>query len=298
MRQEECDVPVHEPFECDPQSARDPFDHVYWGTVSLSIADDYYILFRDPTPFEDGDDAPLSLPVFRKRLQETLIVDQASFVWRYAGKLTQPQAAKVQDKINIEFKKRFSSPSCVSKYISSTKYGSELRLRGFLLCDVNFDDTIWVVPHAPGALTFLAQRSPKLDYLSRVPVNHCVRLQLWFEKESLLDSEIERLRFREELFQRAYRKCFNQQILEIPSALSTISATEVVKVFSGAEYRIRAVDGNTYKMTLAVSNTPRKQRCGSRKSSRRSCTIDVMVLSQTRRWSTGYKTLHRRFWQS
>jgi len=46
-----------------------------------------------------------------------------------------------------------------------------------------------------------------------------------------------------------YHKCFNQQILEILSMLSTISATEVDKEFSDAEYRIRAVDGNTHKMT-------------------------------------------------
>jgi hypothetical protein len=48
-----------------------------------------------------------------------------------------------------------------------------------------------------------------------------------------------------------YHKCFNQQILD-PSALSTISATEIVKAFSDAKYRICAVDGNTYKMTLPI----------------------------------------------
>jgi len=49
-----------------------------------------------------------------------------------------------------------------------------------------------------------------------------------------------------------YRKCFNQQILEIPSALGTIPATEVVKEFGDAKYRIRSVDGNTHKMTLPI----------------------------------------------
>jgi len=46
-----------------------------------------------------------------------------------------------------------------------------------------------------------------------------------------------------------YRKCFNHQILEIPSALNTISATEIVKEFSGVKYHVSSVDGNTYKMT-------------------------------------------------
>jgi hypothetical protein len=50
-----------------------------------------------------------------------------------------------------------------------------------------------------------------------------------------------------------YRKCFNQQILEMPSTLSTISATEVLKEFSGAEYRINSVDGNEYKMTALIN---------------------------------------------
>ena len=50
-----------------------------------------------------------------------------------------------------------------------------------------------------------------------------------------------------------YRKCFNQQILEIPSALSTISAIPAVKEFSGAEYRMSSVDGNECKMTALIN---------------------------------------------
>jgi len=49
-----------------------------------------------------------------------------------------------------------------------------------------------------------------------------------------------------------YHKCLNQQILEIPSALSTIPATEVLKEFSGTKYRINSIDGNTYKMTTPI----------------------------------------------
>jgi hypothetical protein len=47
-----------------------------------------------------------------------------------------------------------------------------------------------------------------------------------------------------------YRKCFNHQILEMPSTLSTISATVVDKEFSGAKYRICSVDGNMHRMTF------------------------------------------------
>ena len=49
-----------------------------------------------------------------------------------------------------------------------------------------------------------------------------------------------------------YRKCFNQQILEIPSTLSTVPATDV-KVFSDAKYRINSVDGNMYNMTSLIN---------------------------------------------
>jgi len=62
---------------------------------------------------------------------------------------------------------------------------------------------LWVMPHAPGALTFLAQMSPILDYLSKIPVNHCVRIHLKFKKESPPESIIERLRLQEYLFLRA-----------------------------------------------------------------------------------------------
>jgi hypothetical protein len=47
-----------------------------------------------------------------------------------------------------------------------------------------------------------------------------------------------------------YRKCFNHQILEMLSTLSTISATVVDKEFSGDEYRICSVDGNTHTIKL------------------------------------------------
>jgi hypothetical protein len=47
-----------------------------------------------------------------------------------------------------------------------------------------------------------------------------------------------------------YRKCFNHQILEMPSTLSTISGTVTVKVISRTEYHISSANGSVEKITL------------------------------------------------
>jgi hypothetical protein len=47
-----------------------------------------------------------------------------------------------------------------------------------------------------------------------------------------------------------YRMCLNHQTLEMLSTVSTMSATEIVKVFSDVEYRISSVDGNRHSVTL------------------------------------------------
>jgi len=59
---------------------------------------------------------------------------------------------------------------------------------------------------------------------------------------------------------RRYRMCINHQTLEMLSTLSTISATETVKVLSNVEYRIGSVDGNTHPVWWQIYqfsvNTP------------------------------------------
>jgi hypothetical protein len=50
-----------------------------------------------------------------------------------------------------------------------------------------------------------------------------------------------------------YRKCLNNQTLEMLSTLSRISAEETVKVFSDTEYRMSSVDGEAYPITLFVN---------------------------------------------
>ena len=263
MEAKEYAAPV-EPSEVDSQAVRDPFDDVIWradaniSSVNITTADDYYILFRDPTPFDFErrcwqEDPPLRFSDFRKRLQEKLIIDQASFVWRYAGKLTEPQATEVQKRIGVVFKEKFNSPSCASKNLSS----ESVMRRDLHLGLTGAADTLWVVPHQPEALTFLAQKSPKLDYLSKLPVNHCVRIRLEFEKESPLESEIERLRLQEELFQRASQYdatfSFYTEKYEKNSALYEESFIRLVPLFALWSF-LERIDDDCSKVHSCASN--------------------------------------------
>jgi len=47
-----------------------------------------------------------------------------------------------------------------------------------------------------------------------------------------------------------YRKCFNHQAFEMLGVVKAISASGVVKKFSGTEYLVSSVDGNTYPVNL------------------------------------------------
>ena len=119
--------------------------------------DDYYILFRDadaPAPTSD---------IYKKRCeqQDLLIADKASYVWGYVGKLNDSQACVLQTRLDGEFEERLIEKFGGSDADSPADYGLEIATR------------------KPGVLSFLAEVSSDLTFLSNVSPNH----RFWFFPE-------------------------------------------------------------------------------------------------------------------
>jgi hypothetical protein len=122
----------------------------------IGEAIDHYILFRDtndPTPIDYAK---------RLRQRDLLIGDNSSFVWGYVGELTRPQAKTVQIRFDFEFEEGFEEGF---KKEHNSSAASE--------------DTgeIMIMPNKPGALDFLVQLSPDLEFLAHAPLDQFVKIQ-------------------------------------------------------------------------------------------------------------------------
>lgn len=136
----------------------------------IGEAMDYFILFRDT-----NDPSPIDYEK-RCRQRDLLIGDPSTFVWAYVGELTALEAEAAQKKLDAEFEERFETEHHSSAVSADA-------------------GEIMLMPHEPGALDFLANISPRLNFLSQVLPNNCVKIRP--------ESEEEKQRILAELFPRA-----------------------------------------------------------------------------------------------
>jgi len=134
-------------------------------------ATDYFILFRDT-----DDPAPIDYRQ-RRRQEDLLIGDRASYVWGYAGMLNDKQAKIVKEKFGSNVDKSLGPEQ------ESTVANSDDKSKIEVIRHKTKTSEIRVTLLKPAAIDFLAQVSPNLAFFSHVPLNRKVKIYPESEEE-------------------------------------------------------------------------------------------------------------------